>query len=359
MKALIVGGGRWQLPILEFFKNKNYHCGIINPFPTRTTEKAHEYFCADVTDAKFCLEIAKKFSPEVIVSDMTDVAVYTWSVLCERLNLPGNSPKSVIKFVDKFETYKHALDVEVPVPFTSEEFFCPCVAKPKRGNASVGIEFVNEHKEVNMSGKIAQEIKCGREIIIDGFCHDGKHTSLCVADKKYFSPGIISEVRYPSSLNDEVLRAVKKANDRFVETSGLNFGITHSEWIVSEDEFWLIEIAARGGGFRIGSDIIKHVSGFPIYENLYRCVLGKPLLDYEEKRGEAMIKFFEFASGKIKKISGLSECKNRVFDCDVLHEEVLPRMIDGKTRHAYAVILGDCENSLKFVEENFKIETHL
>ena len=47
-----------------------------------------------------------------------------------------------------------------------------------------------------------------------------------------------------------------RLNSDMVETMGLPFGITHAEYKYYNGEFYLIEIAARGGGTRISSDIV-------------------------------------------------------------------------------------------------------
>lgn len=75
---------------------------------------------------------------------------------------------------------------------------------------------------------------------------------------------------------------LKNTNKRLVEGFGLNFGITHGEYIYSleEDKIYLVEIAARGGGVFISSDLIPAACGINADDLLVRDVLG---IQNEEK----------------------------------------------------------------------------
>ena len=91
--------------------------------------------------------------------------------------------------------------------------------------------------------------------------------------------------------------------------SGLEFGITHAEYLINEEtgDFILVEIACRGGGTLISSDIIHWVSGNDLYEFLYSDLTGNPigLEKMSRLNRPALLHFFEFPSGKVVSVSGL------------------------------------------------------
>ena len=51
-------------------------------------------------------------------------------------------------------------------------------------------------------------------------------------------------------------------NKRILTGVGLSRGLSHGEYIISNGQVYLIEIAARGGGVYISSDIIPLMTGF-------------------------------------------------------------------------------------------------
>ena len=50
--------------------------------------------------------------------------------------------------------------------------------------------------------------------------------------------------------------------------------ITHSEYKFEDGDYYLIEMAARGGGSRIASDIVPFMSGVDNYQLLINAALG-------------------------------------------------------------------------------------
>jgi hypothetical protein len=99
--------------------------------------------------------------------------------------------------------------------------------------------------------------------------------------------------------------------------SPLEFGFTHAEYKFENGEFYLIEIAARGGGNMISSVITQHMSGYDTYQYLIECSLGnvhdqnfapKP----ECKNRAAILKFFTTPGngGRVSAIEGLDYLKS-------------------------------------------------
>ena len=94
--------------------------------------------------------------------------------------------------------------------------------------------------------------------------------------------------------------------------SNLQFGFTHAEYKYENGKFYLIEIAARGGGNMISSCITQFMSGYDTYKYLVECSLGKVHNEdfsirpnYKDKA--SVLKFFATPNGggKVKEIHGL------------------------------------------------------
>jgi hypothetical protein len=111
--------------------------------------------------------------------------------------------------------------------------------------------------------------------------------------------------------------------------------------------FWLIEIAARGGGFGISSDIVPHITGINLYDILYKDLKGQStdVTILKPLNRAAKIKFYEYPEGEVVGIQGEEEARSipgvRDFRIAVKAGQNIVRAKDGGSRHAHAVLLGD------------------
>jgi biotin carboxylase len=167
------------------------------------------------------------------------------------------------------------------------------IVKPDDGTNSRGFRVIQAHDDIKDAYAharkfsenrtvIAQKyIEADEQITVEGFCQNGKHITLIASSKgQYWNPSLTSSLRWPAQgVSDSLMKKVFAANDKFVHNTNLTFGITHAEYMLNSQngEFWLNEIACRGGGFRIGREIIKLATGFDTYEQMYGIQTDKKL----------------------------------------------------------------------------------
>lgn len=296
---LFIAGGIWQKPFVEYIKSKGQKVAIVNPVKTDTTKLADFHIECDINDLKTINNQIKLLKPIAITSDQSDVSTSIVSELSNQWGLLGNKPEVIRKFTNKYDIYKFASSINVPVPFTEiaqsiehvKDFGkrqgYPIIIKPVDSTMSRGfrkfdseIELTDEIFQSSLRFSkskqvIVQNFIPGDMITLEGACSGGKHITLATSRKsEYFKAGITSGVRYPASYSDEFMERIIKINDKYVEMSGMEFGLTHSEYIVGDD-FCLLEIGARGGGAGITNKIVPWVSGINTYDILYDSLMGK------------------------------------------------------------------------------------
>ena len=122
----------------------------------------------------------------------------------------------------------------------------------------------------------------------------------------------------------------------------------------------MIEIAARGGGTRISSDIVPIMSGVNSNEIYINSLLGheqKISIEYTNDRF-AILGFFDFEEGKIKNISGLSEALELqgVVDIglDIKAGDVIKNAEDDRSRVGYYILKADTYQNLRNLENEMK-----
>ena len=194
----------------------------------------------------------------------------------------------------------------------------------------------------------------------------GNVTALAISEKEHYSfnpmcgppAGISPAVRGRNHQADQ------RRQDEVVNTLGLRDGISHAEYRVRDGIPYLIEVAARGGGNRIASVIIKHVSGVDVYEMLIHCLMGQDVRMPSRLSRAANLEFLNFPPGKVKAIFGLEEIQKSDLVCDMeLHfsvGETIKPANDDKSRQGYFISLGETRDEIdekaRRVKELLKIE---
>ena len=383
-RIVVLGGGKWQVPLIKFLNSKGHLVFVIDPYANSPgVPFAFKHIKENVINFESIINRLKLEQFEFILTDQSDVAVLSAANLNKFFNLPGPSLEVVSKFSKKLETrrflkacgFKTPSFIEVKSPQDIREFIqdvgLPVMLKPSDSQSSRGIFKIDKNLLENIDTffqlalnespsktLILEEFMVGVEITVEGFSSRFKHYSLALSKKKHFRTGIASELRYPADINESLYSKIVKINDAYVEKTGLQFGMTHAEYIVNEDtdEVNLVEIACRGGGSLISSHITPWVSGLNIYELYYQSLLN-PEMDLQlsiPMKRPALLKFFEFPSGKVKKIHGLEDVLgiDDVLRCELEFSvgDLICQASDDRRRQGFVIILSECEIRLKEVE---------
>ncbi len=383
MSILFIAGGQWQKPFVEYIKSKKEKLYIVNPVETETTKLADYHIKCDINDLETINEHIEKLNPNIITSDQSDISTSIVSILSEKWKLPCNSIDVIEKFTNKHSIYKFGKSIGVKVPETalidnvdditkfSEIHGFPIIIKPVDATMSRGFckicsasEITKEILETSIkfskSGKvIVQKYIPGNMVTLEGVCSNGKHKTLATSikiDNEYFKPGITSSVIYPARISDFFLEKIIEANDKYVEMSGMQFGLTHSEFIISEgcflEDFHLIEIGARGGGAGIADKIVPWVSGVDTYEIFYNSLNGvkKDIKSIVPLKRSAALKYYrkedvsESQACEIKKITGVSVFCHNFKGTQYVSD-------DNDCRYTLGIYLADDLSGLKIIEE--------
>jgi biotin carboxylase len=295
--VVFIAGGAWQKPFVQYLKNKGHFVSVVNPVETETTSIADHHIKADVNDLQQINKHIESLQPIFITSDQSDISTKTVAALSEKWNLPGNSVDVIDRFTNKYSIYSFAKSIGVSVPesilvnhsddvqsFARLQGY-PVIIKPTDATMSRGFRKIDCPSDITLNifesslrfsksrQIISQTFIPGEMVTLEGVCSGGKHKTIATSQKDgYFLPGINCGVRYPCVL--PIIEEIIAANDRYVELAGLKFGLTHSEYIVNADGYWLIEIGARGGGAGIANKIVPWVSGIDVYDIFYESLIG-------------------------------------------------------------------------------------
>lgn len=336
---LVLPGTQWQVPLIEKIREMGYRALVVNPDPEAPgMKKADLTLVSDIFDKQRVIDFGRELNIGAVMSDECDIAMNWVAELGKIFNVPTLDEESAALYTDKFlmrefskrhglkyPEYKFCKTVEDAIEL-QKEIGKPIIIKPLDSNASHGVfkccneEEIRRHFEESMSfsrvekSVLAERFIVGTEFTIDGVKTPHAHYTMAISEKKHFAhnESIANELlfsHYNPNFNYDKLRAT---NDAFVMKSNLQFGFTHAEYKYEDGEFYLIEIAARGGGNMISSCITQFMTGYDTYRYLVDCATGNIhdedfSVRPEYKERAAVLKFFATPNGggKVRELKGL------------------------------------------------------
>ena len=201
------------------------------------------------------------------------------------------------------------------------KFGLPVVIKPIDGSGSRGVMLVHQKDELQVamehalsssrsgSGLIETYIE-GPEIAVDGFVINGRVNIIMISDKLRTNGSHLldTEVIFPAILIDEQAQQIKRIVQKVVLKFGLDNCPIHIELIKSDNGPIIVEVAARGAGFFVFTDILPYVSGVNTVSTQLQLALGMDLYGVVNTcNNSAIVSFIHVNPGTIQSITGLKE----------------------------------------------------
>lgn len=378
-RVMVIAGGTWQVPLIKRIKSLGYEVVNSNLYEDSIGFQYSDFSAvSDVRDKDRNLKIARQYKVDAVLTDQSDIAVPTVAYVAEQTgcNTIGSSMAEL--FTNKYAMREFCQKEGFAVPEyklcrnkeEAKEFFeslgSKMIIKPLDSQSSRGVFTIQKIEDLDNTFEEAQQYSSngqyvlaeryveGTEFTIDGIMENNKHHSLAISEKSHFEYNLNIASRLFFSYENEKfdydkLRAI---NDSLVERTGLKFGLTHAEYKYENGKFYLIEMAARGGGTKISSDIVPYVSGIDNYAVLIKNALGdKSDTDFSSiskyKQRCAVLEFLDIESNgkKIKKITGVDEILQleeiRDFGLDFSEGDIVAKAQDDRSRAGYFIVCAE------------------
>ena len=394
---MVVGGSHWQIPIVKKIKQMGYNSLVVNLFEDSPAfEYADYYEVVDIINKEKCLDIAKGYQIDAVLSDQTDIAMPTVAYLAENLQLPSLDMKSADLYSNKismrdfskknkfaYPEYKTCYSMN-DLEIFSKEVTYPYIIKPLDSNSSRGVFKIDSNNELQKKFQesisysrakkaiVAERYINGTEFTLDGIKCGDKHLTLAVSEKKHYNhnTNIAYELFFSSFNENYDYNKLKDENNKFIELSNLSDGcLTHAEYKYEDGIFYLIEIGARGGGNLVSSHIVPLMSGVDNYKYLINASLGIANkcveVDNNLKNRCAVLYFFDTPEngGTVKEIMGLDLLRNSknvlTYQLNFKSGDTIEKPKNDASRIGFYIAYADSKQELltiqKQIESNFKI----
>lgn len=381
-KIMVIAGGDWQIELIKKIKNMGHTVICSNLYEDSPAFKYADFHeVADVLDKEANLEIAKKYNPDAVISDQSDISVPTVAYLNEQLGLRGIGVEKANLFTDKSLQRNFCKENDVLIPeyklcFTYEdavpmlEKYGKIIIKPVDSQSSRGVYTITEKEDlysrfsdtISWSNRcnafLAEEYIDGDEFTVDGLVVNGTHYPLCISIKEMYpdNKNISMMQSYSYFYDTYDYDLLRRTNKEFIEKTHLSMGLTHSEYKFHKGKFYLIEAGARGGGSNLSAKIVPFMSGIDNYEYLINEALGIKVDDYKLKthhfseKKYVIMRFFDFEEGIVDDIEGGSILAAHPmildFQLNIKKGDFIEKPKYGRLRPGHFIIGGNNKNEV-------------
>jgi biotin carboxylase len=332
----ILGGGQWQLPTIRKAKERGYRIVVTDIYESRpgyALADVHQQL--DIADREATLEVARRHHIDGIICDTTDVGVPTMAYVAEKLGLPGIGLDVALNFTRKDRMRRLVSGAGLPSPDfevvtdvasaidAARVIGFPLVVKPVDNQSSRGVHIVRRIEDLSndvedallqsrAKAVIVESFVEGIEVTVESFVCESKVFVAGISDKDHFAqrPEVANRLTYPPDLPERLVSLLVSRNEKILSVLGLRTGIAHAEYIVTETDAVLLEVAARGAGSYVYSDIVPYLVGADVPgAYLDFVVSGSMKVDRAGGTRAANLAFLDIAPGRVTSIHGVEAAR--------------------------------------------------
>jgi biotin carboxylase len=369
---LVLAGGVFQLPLIDAARRRGLRVVLFDGSPEAPGfAHADAGEVVDIGDVDASIAAARLIRPAGVAAIVNEVSVRTTAAIASALRLPGLDPHTASICTDKFLMRACFEQAGLPVPryavvghpadalqAVSGVGF-PLVVKPVDSSGSRGVRRVDRAEDLPAAIELAlstsrqkraivESFLDGTECTVETFTVEGRTHVLGMSDKVHLPfPHCVSiGLTYPPFFDQATQQAIARAAIQAIDATGMRDGPGHVEVMVTSDGPVVVEVAARGGGYRIFSDILHGLSGVDPVEAVIDLALGRVPVVSPTRARAAVLRFFNpAATGVLRSVNGVDEARAIPDVLDVVIDLKPGQTLAGITRDGerpgYIITLAD------------------
>lgn len=341
-KVLVIGAGINQVPIIKKLKENGYYVISVTPngdYPGIAL--SDEVYYENILNKEKILFFARNIDIVGVVSDLSDIATPTVAYVSEKLGLPSFGYNNSLIFTDKSKMRLLYKKLELPCVesittnsieeakrFIREIIGYPIIIKPVDSYSSRGVFRIYDEKELNENFSVSLKCSLSKKVIIErliegkqffsqGFVKNGKLNLFAFSNRDYFNIDklcIPYDNIFPAQIKEPLKNKMIDYFDKIINHLRPDFGIVWAEWILDDisEELYIIEMAIRGAGADVTTDIIPLAYGIDLEECLIKAATNKAYSIDDNIHNVKAAGFISFLlpKGRIIKITGSDKLNN-------------------------------------------------
>lgn len=299
---LVINAGFEQRPLVEAAARLGARVVAVHPDGSWERDMpVDEVHQCDLRDLPGIVSLAERIQPDGVAADECDYSAIAAAVVADRLKLPGASLRSAQNASNKWLQRRAAAEAggiaqprfalvanDKEAELAASEIGYPVIVKPIDNRGGIGIRRVDDPRDlaaavnfaiIHAASRLAlvEAFIDGVQMMVDGYAFPKSgYRELVVSSKRMAgNTHVASDILSPAEVSDQVIAAVREANTRVAAALGIDFGMTHAEYMVDRNGVpHLIEMANRGGGVLISAAYVPGASGIDIQTQLAADALG-------------------------------------------------------------------------------------
>ena len=356
---LVLAGGRFQVPLITGAQRRGLRVVLFDGSPgAEGFAHADAGEVVDIADPVAVVAAATRIRPDAVAAIVSEVSVTSVAAVAAALGLPGIPVETAALCTDKFLMRTCFERAGLPCPrfavvaglddamAAMPAIGLPLVVKPVDSSGSRGVRRVDTVEELGAAVDLAlansrqgraiiESFLDGTECTVETFTVEGRTVVLGMSDKVHLPfPHCVSiSLTYPPIFDAPTCRSIADAAARAIGATGLQNGPGHVEVILTASGPVVVEVAARGGGYRIFSDILPAISGVDPVDAVIDLAMGRVPDVTPTRARAAVLRFFNpRMTGTVQRIDGVEDARRLVDVYDVVVEVEVGQKVGGITR---------------------------
>lgn len=369
---MFIGAGKFQLPGILRAREMGIRTVVIDRDPLAPGLAVADVRSeTDIIDVPAAVRIAREQQIDGVLTVASDIALPTVAAVAETLGLSGIRPETALdatnkgRMREKFRDHNVASPVFIRVNSLQEcrdacrRITLPVVIKPADNAGSRGVSKVTRVREISDAYRharsfsrttevLVEEFMDGKEIAVDAFISKKKLHVLAVSDKIRTPPPYLldTSVIFPTRhTGTELEQILSLARDAAIGAISLDNCPLHMEIMITKNGPKAVELAARGAGFKVFTDILPRITGVDTLEASINLALGKEADLTIRKNHAAVLHFFKNKPGKLISIDGtanLASIRGLIeYDIYVKPGDRINPLTSGSDRIGHAITVAE------------------
>ena len=367
----MLGAGPVQMGAVKRAKELGYYVIALDGDHNAPGFKlADKYGVLDIREPESCVAYARQEGVDGVICVAVDAAIRSVAAVAESLGLPGLSSEGAFNATSKQRMRE--CWVESGVPSTGfrvclekkdaidafHELGEMVVIKPSDSAGSRGVTWVNDLELVPELFKKAMEFSRdgivlveeyihGTEISVEAMMCDNVFHPIAFSDKKRTELPYLLDIAvlFPSEKSDSLQREAFYIVEKAARSLGVDMCPIHAELIISPDGLRMVELAARGPGFKVFTDMIPWSSGIDVVAKSLHMAMGESVQFTDPVNRGAVLLFPQHSPATVKNISGLDAAYEvpDIYDLEIniLAGDTIRPLISGCDRIGHIIALAE------------------
>jgi len=334
------------------------------------------------------LNICKKYNVICLFAFSTDAPLNIISYINKKLKLSGYKERDIILVKNKnnFRNFlKEKLKINTPkflllknltIETIKKNMALPIVCKPDEGSGSRGVFFCKnlnllndlfeKNKKFYKKKKIlVEKFIPGIKYAVDGWIYKKSFIFFCLTKKKRTKPPYLLDENLVINYQNHLIKSkINKLIKKIIFFSKIDNVPIHLEFIYKNNKIFLIDIAIRGAGFGVYSNILSIIMNQSTDLILINLLQNKKIIFNVPNKKSFYLSFFKSSIyGNFKKIINLNFLKksNSFFELKLykkINAKVSP-LENGADRIGHFLLMNSpkkLSKDIKFLAQKVKAD---